>query len=86
MPDSTCWVGRIEFGSPVTVLAFREPEDQAARQAAMDGARWQGVVQDLDGYLRNLLKYDDPPEATRAVLQMVRDKLHALVIEDNLEL
>ena len=57
-----------------------EPKEQAL--LALNGPMWQGVVQGLDQWMRDQLKYHEVP----ATLDQAREKLHELVGEHGLSL
>lgn len=65
------------------ILEFDLPEESGEHQTAIDGAKWKGVVWELDQWLRGHLKHGEPEKVT---LQEVRDKLYELLNEDNLML
>ena len=66
------------------ILEFTLPEDKEEFDLAHQGAQWQGVVVEVDNYLRDYLKYvldayeertGEDPTAVRVVLQKTRDFL-----------
>lgn len=71
---------------PSASLHFRLPEDDEAFLVAQNGQKYRDALGRLDTYLRNKLKYTDPPEAVRAALQATRDELHAITNEYGVEI
>jgi hypothetical protein len=68
-------------------LTFTLPEEQEEFYHAARGSDWRIVVEDMDGYLRGRLKYEEDlsEEADRA-LDAARQKLHEFVAERGLSL
>lgn len=67
------------------IFEFDSVEESNEIRTALDGVRWLSIVWDLDQYLRNKVKHcldNEDPEAYQAV----RDKLHSLLQESNLNL
>lgn len=67
------------------IFEFDSVEESNEIRTALDGVKWLSVVWDLDQYLRNKVKHcldNEDPEAYQAV----RDKLHSLLQESNLNL
>ena len=56
-------------------------------ESALNGAKWRGLLWDLDQYLRSELKYNDKlnGEAYDAV-EKIREKLHELKNDEGLTL
>jgi len=68
-------------------LTFALPEEQEEFYLAAKGAEWRCVLEDMDGYLRGRLKYEeDLSEDADAALDAARQHLHALVAERGLSL
>ena len=67
-------------------LTFTLPDEQEEFYLAAKGADWRMVVEDMDGYLRARLKYEDLPEDVDAALDAARQKLHEFVAERGLSL
>lgn len=67
-------------------LTFTLPEEQEEFYFAAKGADWRCVLEDLDGYLRGRLKYEDLPQDADKALDEARQKLHELVVERGLSL
>lgn len=67
------------------IFEFDSIEEADEIRTALDGGRWVSVVWNLDQYLRNKVKHcpdNEDPEAYQAI----RDKLHSLLQERNLNL
>lgn len=67
------------------ILEFDSIEDANEARAALDGNNWKLLVWNLDKHLRNKVKHcpdNEDPEAYQAV----RDKLHSLLQESNLNI
>lgn len=62
------------------ILEFNLPEESSEHQTAVDAAKWKGVLWDLDQWLRSQVKHGGKTE-----LQPVRDQIHELMAEDNLQ-
>lgn len=60
------------------ILEFSLPEEQAEYDLAYNGARLNVVIEDLDNYLRNRLKYDELTEEQYQTYERVRAKLTEL--------
>lgn len=65
-------------------LEFSLPDEEAEHRAALDGAKWQAVVAELDQRLRQIAKYREGDEAERA--DWARKLLHELLDEYGLEI
>jgi hypothetical protein len=49
--------------------------DETQARTALEGWRWRSVVECMDNYLRNRIKYEDLPEPVADALQAARDEL-----------
>jgi hypothetical protein len=58
-------------------LCFKDDEETEARQA-MQGVDAHAALQDMDNRLRDLLKYHEHPADVVAMLQQLREELHAI--------
>jgi hypothetical protein len=68
-------------------LTFTLPEEADDLDLARKGSDWRIVVEDMDGYLRGRLKYEeDLPEDVDAALDAARQKLHEFIAERGLSL
>ena len=67
-------------------LRYTLPEEQEELDAALQAQAVRGAIEEMDNWLRGELKYHDPPEVRAAVLQEMRDKLHALLDEAEVHL
>jgi hypothetical protein len=69
------------------ILEFDPFEDKYEMESALNGAKWRGLLWDLDQYLRSELKYNDKlnEEAYDAV-EKIREKLHELKNDEGLTL
>jgi hypothetical protein len=66
---------------PKATLEFNLPEEQEEYRLAMEGSEMSRIVEELDNYLRNQLKYSSHGEddrIIRAIYQEIRDKLWTL--------
>lgn len=64
------------------ILEFTLPDERAEHRLAIDGWKWRCVVEGLDSYLRDWLKYRDGG----ADVEAVRKDLFDLLDEYNLTL
>jgi hypothetical protein len=69
-------------------LTFKLPEDYEEFKMALDASSMHYCLFSLDQWLRGFLKYppDDMSEEKYKTYQEVRDKLHELTNESNIEL
>jgi hypothetical protein len=67
------------------ILEFDSVEENAEATAAIRGSDWKSVVWEMDQYLRNKIKYC-PDDEDPAAFQVVRDELHELLNNLNLNL
>ena len=69
-------------------LEFNLPEDQEEFRLANEGQTWANLVFDLDGLLRDSIKYDTEFKGSNKVdydtLQIVRDEIRTLMDESSL--
>ena len=69
-------------------LEFNLPEDQEEFRLANEGQAWANLVFDLDGLLRDSIKYDTEFKGSSKVdhdtLQIVRDEIRILMDESSL--
>ena len=73
---------------PKVILEFDSFEDAEEIRSALDGAKWKGVVWDIDQHLRNTIKHSDDSvsEETITAIEKIREKLNDLVHSDHLSL
>jgi len=69
-------------------LKFKLPQDYEDYRMAVDASAYQYILFSLDQWLRNYIKYpaDDMLEEKYATYQEVRDKLHKLIADQNIDL
>jgi hypothetical protein len=67
------------------ILEFDSVEENAEANNALRGSDWKSVVWEMDQYLRNKIKYCEDNEDP-AAFQVVRDELHELLNNLNLNL
>jgi hypothetical protein len=69
-------------------LIYKLPEDYEDFRMATDASSMHHVLFTLDQWLRGFIKYppDDMSEDVYKTYQEVRDKLHELTFENNIEL
>ena len=68
-------------------LEFNLPEDEAEFRLANEGQTWANLVCDLDGLLRDSIKYDSEFNECKTdhdTLQIVRDEIRVLMDESSL--
>jgi hypothetical protein len=68
------------------VLEFNLPDEQEDYMMAQNGNKYLYVLQDLDNYLRGLLKYTELSEEVYEALSNTRSKLNELLNERNVQL
>jgi hypothetical protein len=71
---------------PSASLHFRLPQDQRDFDVASSAGRYLAVIQSLDTYLRNRIKYADVSEDAVNAYQAVRDELHRELSEQRVEI
>lgn len=68
------------------ILEFSLPEDQSDFDLAVNGAKAQSALWEMDQYLRNELKYsDDRSFEDLKLLQELRDQLREIMFENGLK-
>ena len=69
-------------------LKFKLPEDYEEYRLAIDATSMHYCLFSLDQWLRGFIKYppDDMSEEKYATYQEVRDKLHELIADQNIDL
>ena len=69
-------------------LTFKLPEDYEDYRMAIDATAYHHILFSIDQWLRGKLKYpeDNVSEDTYNAYQEVRDKIHDLTNESNIEL
>ena len=68
-------------------LTFNLPEEQEEFYHAAKGADWRIVVDDMDGYLRGRLKYEEGlHEEAEKALDAAQQRLHEFLSERGLSL
>jgi hypothetical protein len=69
-------------------LTFKLPEDYEDYRMAIDATAYHHILFSIDQWLRGKLKYpeDNVSEDTYNAYQEVRDKIHDLTMENNIEL
>lgn len=60
------------------ILEFDLPEDQEDFELAQKSGHLSNVINELDTYLRNKVKYGELPEEQEKYYQEIRDKLWEL--------
>lgn len=61
---------------PYAILKFKLPEENEEFEVARNGANYCIAFEDLDNYLRNILKYGTLTEEQEKIYEEVRNKLH----------
>jgi len=67
-------------------LEFNLPEEEQEHRNALDGTRFKYCLQELDGELRNWLKYGNPFNDADDALVAVRKHLNDLIHDNDLVL
>lgn len=67
-------------------LSFKLPEEEKEMQLCINAWKWKSVVEDLDQFLRNKIKYAEKASLITEVYDIVRSQLHNLLSEERLEL
>lgn len=68
---------------PNATLRFNLPEEEGDFRSAVDGAKWYGVVMDMDEWLRQKCKYAESDKLTAGE---ARDALHSFIMDAGLVL
>lgn len=71
---------------PVATLTFNIPEERQEFEMACKGSEWQGVVFDVDKYLRDKLKYGKLSTGASDTLEDFRTYLRGCLEERKLSL
>lgn len=69
---------------PKLYLAFNMETEREDYEMAVNGAKYKFALDDLDNFLRHVIKYDDGDNgrARIKVMQEVRDKLREIMNEE----
>jgi hypothetical protein len=67
-------------------LTFTLPEEQEEFYHAAKGAEWRIVVEDMDGWLRSKLKYEELTPEQDAAYEEARKHLFSILEERGLQL
>lgn len=60
-------------------MEFSHPEDKEQFEDCYRGSDYKAVLQNMDNFLRNKLKYDhELSEEAKAIFQEVRDNLYSI--------
>ena len=70
------------------ILKYNLPDDQAEFQMAMDAGKMHSVLWDMDQWLRAQIKYapDEMSQEKYEAFEECREKLHDLMVENNVDL
>jgi hypothetical protein len=68
------------------VLEFDLDTEQELFECAVEGIVWRQAMQEMDKYLRDKLKHGDYSESYFQATQDARDKLYAILNDENLDL
>lgn len=72
---------------PIGTLRFNLPEEGVEFLTAQRAQAWKGIVEDLDQWLRNEIKYSDQGAEERlAIFQEARDKLWSFLQDNELSI
>jgi hypothetical protein len=67
-------------------LEFNLPEDQDDFDTATNGWKYRSVIDDIDGFLRNKLKYDNLTQEQYDAYDKVRTELWNFINEHNIDI
>jgi len=68
-------------------IEFTLPEEQEDFQIAVNAYKYKMSLEDFDSYLRARLKYEDiPDERIYQCIQDIRNKLHAVINENEISI
>jgi hypothetical protein len=70
---------------PKAILTFHLPKEEIEYLDAMHGSEWKGIVNLVDVYLRNALKYGHTYKNAKEALEAVKKELWDLCQERNLD-
>jgi hypothetical protein len=72
---------------PIAKLIYRLPEEKEEYELAFNGAKYKYAIDELDNWLRNILKYNDGniEKAKIKVLQEVRNKLWEIINDSDVK-
>ena len=62
---------------PTVTLAFDFPADMEACLDAQCGAKYYGLIKEIDEWAGRVMKYDTPIEEVRAILEDIRAQIRA---------
>lgn len=71
---------------PKVTIEFQLPEEQEELKDAQKGTEYNIVLFDIDQYLRNEIKHGNHLQVEYDIFQRVRDKLHELLNEREINL
>ena len=57
---------------PRVTISFDLPEEESEFRAAIDGGDYLVRLQDIDREIRDKLKYEDPGDEAKAILEHIR--------------
>jgi len=66
-------------------LHFPLPECRTELMDALNTAQWQLVVWDMQQSLRNMLKWDELPEAEHALVELIQRKFYDICADRGIE-
>lgn len=69
------------------IIEFNLPEEEHDLELALNAGKWYTALYNLDNFLRGKIKYatDSQPELETETYQKIRDELHALMREYDLD-
>jgi len=69
------------------ILKYNLPEDSQEFQTAISGHKYKWVIQEIDQYLRNEIKYNSNlSNDTIKAFELIRDKIREEIIENNISI
>lgn len=61
---------------PIVTIKFNLPEENYEFECAIKGMEYRALLDDMDSYLRNKLKYEELSDDTYKALEQAREQLH----------
>ena len=66
-------------------IEYDMPDERGELDYALDGYKYQVVLQDIDNYLRKILKYDDSiSDKEYDIYEEIREKIYNIAEENNI--
>ena len=69
------------------ILKYNLPEETEEFQTSVNGHKYKWVIQEIDQYLRNEIKYNSNlSNDTIKAFELIRDKIREEIIENNISI